>query len=219
MRRLWFSFLAIQRVLIVLALLCLGGGCTTTSDTVGLIASGTALGAHSPAHEIEQIYYLGVFDPMEQTPSAIFRLTVRGQASLLSWMRFASGWAPASLVDSLNTNLTFTDQGVVAASKEETAALSQIQTGRRLILFGPEGYREAPRNHRLVLVMSSSPEKYFSALGEALGTIADVQVQKLDARFHEELLRCLAKVRDEQKRIEAVRDDVRRDITAKKGVH
>lgn len=216
MNRIELSILLLKGMLSTLLLLCLCSGCSSSSETttlVGAIAGGTALGAQSPAHEIEQIYYLGVLDPMEQTPSAIFRLTVRGQASLISFTRFASGWAPARLVDSLNTNLSFSEQGVVTSSKEEQSSLSQIKTGRRLILFGPEGYREVPRNHRLVLVMSSNPEKYFNALGETLGTIADVQVKKLDAEFHREVLRSLKKVRDEQKQIQALKEDVERDVT------
>jgi hypothetical protein len=127
-------------------------------------------------------------------------------------MRFASGWAPANLVDSLNTNLSFNEQGMVPCSDEEEASLSKIKTGRRLILFGPEGYREAPRNHRLVLVMSSSPQSYFSALGETLGTIADVQVKQLDSKLHREVLDSLKEVRDEQKRLEILKDDARTEV-------
>jgi len=195
-------------------------GCGNTSDTLWLsggIAGGVALAGQSPAHEIEQIYYLGVFDPLEQTPSSIFRLTVRGQSSFMNATKFASGWAPANLVDSLNTNLSFTQEGVVAASKEEAAELSELETGRRLILFGPEGYRETPRSHRLVMVMSSSPEKFFEALGQTLGTIADVQIKKLDERLHQEVFRSLVRVRDEQKRLESLREVVRRDVIGLKG--
>lgn len=215
MNRIQLSLLLLKVILSTLLFLCLCSGCSSGSETtalVGGITGGTALGGQSPAHEIEQIYYLGVLDPMEQTPSAIFRLTVRGQSSLISLTRFASGWAPAVLVDSLNTNLSFSKQRVVASSKEEQAALSEIETGRRLILFGPEGYREAPRNHRLVLVMSGNPEKYFNALGETLGTIADVQVKKLDAEFHREVLRSLVQVRDEQKRLETLKENVRIEV-------
>lgn len=214
MNRIRLSVLLLKGILSALLLLCLCSGCgSETTAWVGGIAGVTALGGQSPGHEIEQIYYLGVFDPMEQTPSAIFRLTVRGQASLISFTRFASGWAPAELVDSLNTNLSFSEEGVVTSSKEEKASLSKIETGRRLILFGPEGYREAPRNHRLVLVMSSNPEKYFNALGETLGIAANVQVKKLDAEFHREVLRSLEQVLAEQKQLQALREDVERDVT------
>ncbi len=215
MNRVQFSIFFLKVVLFALSALCLCSGCGGSSETawlVGGIVGGTALAGQSPAQEIEQIYYLGVLDPMEQTPSAIFRLTVRGQASLISFTRFASGWAPAKLVDSLNSNLSFSEEGVVTSSKEERASLSKIETGRRLILFGPEGYREAPRNHRLVLVMSCNPEKYFEALGETLGTIADVQVEKLDAEFHRDVLRCLAQVRAEQKKLQALREDMDREF-------
>jgi hypothetical protein len=42
----------------------------------------TGLGAMTPGHEIEQIYYLGSFDPQEQVPPALYRVRVRGQALL-----------------------------------------------------------------------------------------------------------------------------------------
>ncbi|NIP25787.1 MAG: hypothetical protein GWN67_12285 [Phycisphaerae bacterium] len=215
MNRVQFSVLFLKVMLYALSALCLCSGCGSSSETawlVGGIIGGTALAGQSPAQEIEQIYYLGVLDPMEQTPSAIFRLTVRGQASLISSTKFASGWAPADLVDSLNTSLSFNEQDMVPSSNEEKDSLGEMETGRRLILFGPEGYREAPKDHRLVLVMSSSPEKYFEALGETLGAIADVQVRKLDAEFHREVLRCLAQVRTEQKQLQTLREDMDRDF-------
>ena len=56
-----------------------------------------------------------------------------------------------------------------ASSEPSDAKDTSALSGRRLMMFGPEGFREAPRNHRLVVVMGSSPEKFFSAVDEALG--------------------------------------------------
>ena len=46
---------------------------------------------------------------------------------------------------------------------------------RKLVLFGPEGFRTAPRGHRLVVVMGSSPEAVEQAFSSALGTVARVR--------------------------------------------
>ena len=45
-------------------------------------------------------------------------------------------------------------------------------SGRRLMQFGPEGFRSAPKGHRLVILMGSSPEKVEQAFSTALGTVA-----------------------------------------------
>src|SRR4051794_18904725 len=74
---------------------------------VGVAVPVTALLAVTPTNEIEQIYYLGVFDPQEQVPSTIYRIRVHGQSSALSNMRFGSGWVKAALIDSLNTSVHF----------------------------------------------------------------------------------------------------------------
>lgn len=50
----------------------------------------TLLGARTPANEIEQIYYLGVFDPQEQLEPMVYRVRVHGQASPISGMKFGS---------------------------------------------------------------------------------------------------------------------------------
>ena len=42
-------------------------------------------------------------------------------------------------------------------------------------MFGPEGFREAPKDHRLVIVMGASPEAFFGAIDRALGIVADVR--------------------------------------------
>lgn len=146
------------------------GNLTPVENIVLWTAVGTAFVAGSPAQEIEQIYYLGVFDPQEQVPPTVYRIRVHGQASFISNMRFGSGWVPAGLIDSLGTNIGFND-GSISIDQESSDKLSSIQTGRRLVLFGPEGFREAPEGHRLVIVMGSSPEEFFNAIDRSLGVV------------------------------------------------
>src|SRR5207245_550280 len=80
--------------LITAALSVLAAGCAHNAQTAGLIAGGIATAAVTPTHELEQIYYLGVFDPDEQLPRSVYRLRVHGQSSPLNATRFASGWVP-----------------------------------------------------------------------------------------------------------------------------
>lgn len=157
---------------LVAAFGCLGGGCATPWQTAGLVAGVTVSGAHSPDREIEQVYYLGVFDPRDQIPPSIYRVAVHGQASFISGVKFASGWVPAYFVDSLSGQIRFqagNENGSLTLTQAGTNEVSTLKQGRKLVLFGPEGFREAPKDHRLVLVMGASPKDYFEALDRAMG--------------------------------------------------
>jgi hypothetical protein len=149
--------------------------------------------ARTPSNEIEQIYYVGVFDPQDQIPPSIYRLRVRGQASAMSETRFASGWVPAEVADSISGSVRLAKgASSFEISETKSGADTGFSTGRRLMMFGPEGFREAPRNHRLVIVMGASPEKYFSAIEESLGVVAAVTQSRspvqLERTIFEELL-------------------------------
>src|SRR5260370_22843419 len=78
-------------------------GCGLTAAQSGWLAFGGATGtlSVSPSNDLEQIYYIGIFDPREQVPQTIYRVRVRGQASALNQMKFATGWVHADLIDSL----------------------------------------------------------------------------------------------------------------------
>jgi hypothetical protein len=187
----------------VLLLAALSLGC---NGTMGAIIGGTIgvtlAGARSPSHEIEQIYYLGVFDPREQLPEAIYRITVKGQASIISFTRFASGWVPAAVIDSLGGKVKLaatTDPNDLTISAAHADSVSQLNTGRRLVLFGPEGFREAPRDHRLVIVMGSSPEEFFRAIDTTLGTFAEVQLERDNADLQRALMTAMIQLRDDQR--------------------
>lgn len=180
----------------------LATGCDPRTRAVTGVAAGTTiLGARSPSHEIEQIYYLGVFDPREQVPEAIYRITVRGQASIISFVKFASGWVPAGIVDSLSGNIKMSMQpgSDVSIAGADSQHMSQLQTGRRLVLFGPEGFREAPRDHRLVILMGTSPEEFFKAIDTALGEISQVQLERDNAGIQRELMQALIALRADQR--------------------
>ncbi len=188
-------------------------GCATSEQTAGLIVGLTAAGAVSPAQEIEQIYYLGVFDPQEQLPPQVYRIRVHGQASFISFMRFASGWVPAQLVDSLNASAVFkSDEPGIEWNKGEDDELASLKPGRRMIMFGPEGFREVPKNHRLVIVMGSSPEAFFGSIDEALGTVAEIRREQLDSAVAQQLLTELQRVHAESLRLADFQADLARDF-------
>jgi len=164
--------------LLVLGIAAAISGCATpriTNVTAG-VAGTLALG-NMPTTNIVQTYYLGVFDPREQLPPTIYRVRVQGQASALAWTKFASGWVRSDLVDSLSGSIEMDRSGVkLGDAARQGVALGQdgdkSQLNRRLVMFGPEGFREAPKNHRLVVVMGNNPEAFFGAVDRALGAVA-----------------------------------------------
>jgi len=153
------------------------GGCATPQQTNLLAGVTTSVLGVTPTTNIVQTYYLGVFDPREQLPPTLYRVRIQGQGSALSFTKFASGWVRADLIDSLSGQVAMDRNGTTLQSDsgnkvkllEDAGALN-----RRLIMFGPEGFREAPKNHRLVVVMGSSPETFFSSMDQALGVVAGV---------------------------------------------
>jgi hypothetical protein len=155
---------------------CVGDPAATNAVIVGGVVGGTLVGAQSPGQEIEQVYYLGIFDPQDQLPPAVYRITVHGQASAISGMKFGSGWVPASFIDSLNSNIAFQkESGQLTTTQGEDKQMATLKTGRRLMMFGPEGFREAPKDFRLVIVMGASPQAFFQAIDTSLGLISQVQ--------------------------------------------
>jgi hypothetical protein len=168
---------------------------------LGGVAGATLIGARSPSHEIEQVYYLGVFDPDDQVPPSLYRLTVRGQASFISAVKFASGWVPAPLVDSLETRIQFKEKGTeLDFATGDPSRHAALTPGRRLMLFGPEGFREAPRDHRLVVVMGSNADEYFQSVEQVLGAVAAAKREQAlspDARQTEVVTRLLELSREE----------------------
>ncbi|GJL50687.1 MAG: hypothetical protein NPIRA01_19140 [Nitrospirales bacterium] len=184
-------------------------GCDPTGAIIGSAVGTTVFGGLSPSNSLEQIYYLGVFDPQEQVPSTIYRITVRGQASSFSWMKFGSGWVPARLVDSLSTQIKADKDRDKIIINEEDGEQFAITDERRLVLFGPEGFREAPKDHRLVLVMGTSPEDYFQAIDQALGTVAEVQHEQLQGSTKDKIIKTLLTLSHQQERLKDLEVDAK----------
>jgi hypothetical protein len=189
--------------------------CTTTGAIVGTTVGATVVGGFSPTQEIEQIYYLGVFDPREQVPEAVYRVTVKGQASFISLMKFGSGWVPAGVIDSLGGQVYMAPQAGAAGpsiTAADPATRAELKVGRRLVLFGPEGFREAPAGHRLVIVMGSSPEEFFRAIDTALGEIAQVQVERDNSGIQKEIFQALLEVKTDQQSLKDIEVGIVRDF-------
>ena len=144
-------------------------GCASVAGEAALTVATIGIGAVAKGHDIQQTYYLGVFDPQEQLPTSLYRITVRGEASVVNSVKFASGWVDARLVDSLETRIQFDAKGEVSLG--DAKGKVTLKTGRPLWVFGPEGFREAPREHRLVVVMGSDPSAFFQAVDDTLGEL------------------------------------------------
>lgn len=229
-------------------------GCATPAQTAALAAGGAIVSAASmPGHDLEQTYYLGSFDPEEQLPPAMYRITVRGQASSFSRIRFASGWVPAFMIDSLrgqvgidpnsedpvtvtgnessasNAPVSKSGGGNSSPEKREpstdpisaapTAGKSEVKTsdshfkiGRRLIMFGPEGFREAPRGHRLVIVMGASPEKFFEQIDTALGDVSGMSVERANSAVQGDLFKEYARIQGLRQGLNQVKLDIESDL-------
>ena len=177
--------------------------CSTPGETVAAAGAAGLLGARTPGADLEQVYYLGVFDPREQLPPTIYRVTVRGQASILSTTKFASGWVPAEMVDTLSSRLSFdkdSNKLTIDRGEGENEGV-ELDAGRRLVLFGPEGFREAPSEHRLAIVMGSSPEAFFDAIDKTLGAAMAVQAAATPTEVEatNELLTALLEVQGQLK--------------------
>lgn len=165
-----------------------------------------------PTTALEQIYYLGVFDPQEQLPPTIYRVRVKGQSSFFNSTRYASGWVPAAVIDSLGSTARFDNvnsHGVTVSKAEE--GMQTKLTGRRLVLFGPEGFREAPKDHRLVIAMGNSPEKFFQAVDEALGIVAAVTQGGSGPALEQDLFKELLRVKTEHERLDQLNSEASND--------
>lgn len=199
--------------LIIGFLLLFLAGCETQLQTAALGAIGaTVLGAQAPNNEIEQIYYLGSFDPQDQLPPQVYRVRVHGQASALSGTKFASGWVQSKLIDSLGTSVSFEkgskNPNISNLSDRDTAA---IKTGRRLVQFGPEGFREAPADHRLVILMGSSPENFFKAIDSSLSAISGAEAQQRNSALTQKLFESLVLIEAERDRLNDLKEQIEGD--------
>lgn len=189
-------------------------GCSTPEQNIALgVVGATFVNSRSAGSEIEQTYYLGVFDPQDQLPPTVYRVRVHGQASTFSFTKFASGWVRADLIDSLGTSVAF-DKNGTQVKITPADDLASIQTGRRLVMFGPEGFREAPKGHRLVVVMGSNPEEFFKAIDVSLGAVAEAKADARTQALDRALFEALVQMRAERDSLEIVRRDIEADVPA-----
>ncbi|MCZ6772113.1 MAG: hypothetical protein O7G83_09035 [Proteobacteria bacterium] len=215
-----------SRIIIPALLACCGlatTGCDSLQGNITLgVVGATVVGGQAPTHEIEQIYYLGVFDPQDQLPPQVYRVRVHGQSSFLNATKFASGWVPADVIDSLGTSIGFNKKsGRIEITKGDKDELSKLKTGRRLVMFGPEGFREAPAGHRLVVVMGASPEAFFGAIDETLGIVAQAMQQasqgEKTAELDRKLFEALTRMKSERERLDRLIEATETDLPARAG--
>jgi hypothetical protein len=180
---------SIQGGLATAALIVLAG-CQNAAQTTASVLGGTGVGGLTPTNSLEQIYYLGVFDPREQIPQSFYRVTVRGQASAINLdTKFSSGWVPSALIDGLGTNIDTKLNGTdVSGGKTDTRVPELNDPVKRMFMVGPEGIRVSPADHRLVIVMGSSPEGFFEAVDSALGSLAGAEVAASSNKAKESVL-------------------------------
>lgn len=179
-------------------------GCESRVNEGLLLTSGAAI---TPTNEIEQIFYIGMFDPQSQIPPTIYRIRVNGQSSVLNGMRFGSGWVKAELVDSLSSSadLIARVENKTVVNKDgskQTIRFKEtklgIDTQRKMIAFGPEGFRITPDDHRLVVVMGSSPEAFFEAVDNTMGEMAKIQNTGMSQELTRLLFESLKSVKSQQ---------------------
>lgn len=205
---------------LLLLMASLTTGCNSIPQNVALGAViGTGVGSIIPGHDIEQVYYLGSFDPQEQVPPALYRVRVRGQASIISWMRFGSGWVPAELIDSLGSSVEINKKdGKIVMTKAGADEISKLTIGRRLMQFGPEGFREVPKDHRLVIMMGANPEDFFKAMDDALGAVSQAKLDQDSQALNGLLFEAITKVRAEKQLVEAQLDSAKEQFPKENGV-
>jgi hypothetical protein len=161
-------------LMLSLVLCALTSGCDTiVQRNQAILATGLVTASLTPSFDLEQTYYLGSFDPAGQLPPTLYRIRVRGQSSMLNNTKFASSWVPAEVVDALTGSAKLdVKSGSLRIERDTDTSFNVNDSGRRLMQFGPEGFRSAPKGHRLVILMGSSPDKVEQAFSTALGTVA-----------------------------------------------
>lgn len=194
-----YGSIRIVIVCLVISALC---GCTMTEKALtGVAYLGTA-----PSNEIEQIFYLGVFDPQEQLPQTIYRVRIHGQASALNKMKFGSGWVKAEFVDSLTSQQEIVTQANSLEGDNSKIFNQMLRSDvqRKLIAFGPEGFRISPEDHRLVVVMGSSPDAFFSAVDKVTGDKARMQNKAISQELVRHLFDSLTDLQAQSKALSRV---------------
>ena len=128
-------------------------------------------------------------------------------------MKFASSWVPASVVDSLGGSIGYAKSNggglgaLTAANPTGDFGTGTFNPGRRLMMFVPEGFREAPANHRLVVIMGADPSKFFQAVDSTLGQVAGLIEERRNSALTLDLLRAKAALSREYARLKDLETD------------
>ena len=85
-----------------------------------------------------------------------------------------------------------------------TASDNINDSGRRLMQFGPEGFRSAPKGHRLVILMGAEPEAVEQAFSSALGTVAMATSGQSGNAVDREALKALLDMGRDKARLQAL---------------
>ncbi len=199
--------------------------CNQTDKITAGVGVGALVLAQAPTQEIDQTHYVGIFDPADQIPPMVYRIRVRGQSSMLSFAKVQAGWVPAPVADSLSTNFSLfarATEGQAAPSPGLTTTeakdigRSDISKSirRRLLMFGPEGFREAPSEHRFVVVAGGSPDEFFKAVDTALGDVAAARDGAGTRALRGDLLTVLADLATVRRTAEPARAELAADAKA-----
>jgi len=113
---------------------------------------------------IQTTHYLGVFDPQQQVPEELYKVTIDGNASAVSDVKYASGWVPAAEADLLVTQVKRDDQDNITITGDASVSVS-VGTRRRFFEIGPSGVSTQPEDGRFVIVMGSNPDYFFRKMG------------------------------------------------------
>ncbi|RDH86510.1 MAG: hypothetical protein DIZ77_04145 [endosymbiont of Seepiophila jonesi] len=115
-------------------------------------------------------------------------------------------------MDALGSSTAFQKESDRVTIEKSDETFSSFETGRRLMLFGPEGFREAPANHRLVIAMGSSPEVFFNAMNESLGVLAQVTQSQGSNELSNLLFEALITTRSQREQVDDLIADAKQDM-------
>lgn len=209
----------------IFSIMSLLSGCATPGQTAGAVAGGivgvTTVGAYKVGPEIQQVYYLGMYDSKGQVPTQMYRVTVHGQASFIGGATFASGWVPAALVDTLECQIS---SGSLTENSEQQNSTPILCSPRNSDKPSGNSKTKPPTdpnqhpsphtgdNSNGASSMDSSPSTGFWALGpEALRKVPKdhrlVIVMGMDAdAFFQEVDRVLGNISSQQTHVPLTAD-------------
>jgi len=113
---------------------------------------------------VKTTHYLGVFDPQEQVPAELYRITIEGNAGVFSKVNYATGWVPANAADLLSVDVRPSQDGKIEITGDQSKTVT-VGARRQFFEIGPTGVATQPEDGRFVVVMSSNPDYFFKKVG------------------------------------------------------